>query len=219
LKKFPLVVVAILGFILIMASALYLMARPQPSALVLDDSCEPPCWLGITPGVTSPWGVSEALLGARFVDQPSIDQWGDAPAVDRITWRFRRPAGDLAGFAYFEGERVSYLRILTLGAMDLGEALVKYGSPDAYWVEQRDLTTEAWTQLNMIYPHIACVLEVRFDYTGKSVPASITLSEDSAIRAVAYFDPSVAWPDFIVPMEQMHEWRGLGEIALPIPAE
>jgi hypothetical protein len=219
LKKFPLVVVAILGFILIAASMLHLMARPQPSALVLDDTCEPPCWLGITPGVTSPWGVSEALLGARFIDQPSIDQWGDAPAVERIMWRFRRPAGDLAGFAYFEGERVSYLRILTLGAMDLGEALAKFGTPDAFWFELRQQPTEAWTQLNIIYPDIACVLEVRLDHAGKPAPASVTLSEHSAIRAVAYFDPSAVWPVHIVPTEQMHEWRGLGEIALPTPTE
>jgi len=219
LKKFPLVVAGILAFILILAAALYLMARPRPSALLLDHTCDPPCWLGIVPGVSSSWGVTEPLLTAEFVDPPSIDrhEWG--PQAGLITWRFKRPAGDLAGFAYFDGETLSYLRILTLGAMSLGEALGKYGTPDSYWFEQQDLPTEAWSQANLIYPSLGCILELRFDYTGQPMPASVELSEDTPIRAVVYFSPDALPAEFSVPQEQLHPWAAPGPISMPTPAE
>ncbi len=219
MRKFALVVAAIAGFFLLTATALYFLARPLPSALILDQTCAPPCWLGIRPRDTSSWGVSEALLAARFVDQPSIQQWDDGLVVDRITWRFRRPAGDLAGFAYFEGETVSYLTVLALGAMDLGDALLKYGNPDVFWLEQRDLPAEAWTQVNIAYLRIACVLEVRLDHTGEPTPASIALAENTPVRAVSYFDPDEMPTDLLVPAGQLHEWQGLGGILLPTPTQ
>jgi len=219
LRKFLLVVAGIVAFIVIAAFALSMMARPLPSALVLDQTCQAPCWLGITPGVSTPWGVTEQLLEADFVDAPTIEKHERGPLEGLITWRFKRPAGDLAGFAYFDGETLSYLRILTLGAISLGEALHKYGSPDAFWFEQRRRPTEAWTQVNIIYPALGCSLEVRFDYTGEPMPGSVTLSEDTPIRAVVYFNPSAQPAEFSIPEHQLHHWAGLGPISLPSPAE
>jgi hypothetical protein len=211
-KKFAIVVGAIVGFIAVVGTALYLLAQPLPSALILDDTCHPPCWLGIRPGGMSPWGVFQILVDAPFVDQSSIRQGGDPGATEHIAWRFRRPAGDLAGYVYFDTERVSYLRILTLGAMNLGEALRKYGEPDAFWLQTRGRPSEAWTQLNIIYPEIGCVLEIRFDYTGKAAPNRVALSEHTPVRAVTYFDPSSTRALFPIAADELHEWNGLGQI-------
>jgi hypothetical protein len=215
LNKFLLVVAGIIAFIIIAASVLLMMARPLPSVLVLDRTCQAPCWLGITPGVSTSWGVTQRLLESDFVDAPTIDkhEWG--PLEGLITWRFKRPAGDLAGFAYFDGETLSYLRILTLGAMSLSESLEKYGDPAAFWLEQRDRPTEAWAQVNMIYPGLGCILEVRFDYTGQVIPASVILTEDAPIRAVIYFNPGDPPVEFSVPEEQLQQWAGLGAVSLP----
>jgi hypothetical protein len=208
LKKYLLVLAGIIALIVIAAAALLMMARPLPSALVLDRTCQAPCWLGITPGVSTSWGVTEPLLQADFVDAPTIErhEWG--PLEGLITWRFKRPAGDLAGFAYFDGETLSYLRILTLGAMSLGEAL-----------EQRDRPTEAWTQVNMIYPGLGCTLEVRFDSTGQLIPASVVLTRDTPIRAVVYFNPSDPPAELSVTEEQIQQWAGLGAVSLPSSAQ
>jgi hypothetical protein len=219
LKSFLLVVAAILAFIVTVALVLSTAARPLPSALVLDRTCQPPCWLGITPGVSTSWGVTEPLLQADFVDAPTIErhEWGSLEGL--ITWRFKRPAGDLAGFAYFDGETLSYLRILTLGAMSLGEALEKYGDPEAFWFEQRDLPAEAWIQVNMIYPGLGCTLEVRLDSTGQLVPASVVLTRDTPIRAVAYFNPSDPPAELSFPEEHLQQWAGLGAVSLPSSAQ
>jgi len=219
MRQFLLVVAAILGFFLISATALYLLATSRPSALIYDDTCPPPCWLGITLAETSPWEVMQILVEAPFVDQGSIRQAGDPPATDHITWRFRRPVRDLAGYVYFTDGRASHIRIVTLGAMSLREALEKYGEPEAFWLQTRDRPAERWTQLNIIYPEIGCLLEIRFDYTGKPAPTSVSLTEGTPIRAITYFNPGDATALFPVPVDEFLEWQGLTQVPLPMPTQ
>ena len=78
--------------------------KPKPSTVLLDTSCEPPCWHDITPGKSTKKDVISILSKIPEVDPNSVEDtafttWG---IHDHIIWHFDSSTGDSLGEIYLK---------------------------------------------------------------------------------------------------------------------
>ena len=96
--------VLILFFVFLMTSC-----AKTASSILTDNTCEAPCWRGITPGLTTKEEVQQKLIGMKDVDQDSItDTGGDFQYWQNgIAWSFIDSA-ELGGAFYFHEKKIFF---------------------------------------------------------------------------------------------------------------
>ena len=215
MKRFLLVFVALA--VILTAAALILQALgPRfQSALLLDVTCRPPCWLGITPGETSQWGVTSALLEAGFVEQPSIDVWERAGLPTRVMWQFRRPAGDLAGTAEVREDTVYELQVFTAGSLSLEQAIELLGEPDSYGWETARASAEGEVELAIVFSTSQAIVRVRLPFAGAPQSDGPAIGADTPVRSVSYLSQA-AFANALASQDlTLIGWEGISQIEPP----
>ena len=211
----------ITSFIFLVMLCTLAACKPLPSAILQEELCSPPCWKGITPGITLVQELNEKLESFPEIDAKSIKAMYVLQPNDSIDFKFlpnmRREEG---GRIYLES---GVVRAISLSPKSnlllLPEVLQKWGPPDQYIsiyyskAETPYLTTSVvYTKQGIILVNIRNMRSdeiPRFDsgfpilsvwYTN---PASITiLLENGLIDTIS--------PQDI--LDGLKPWNGLGEI-------
>src|SRR5688500_4736534 len=120
--------------------------------LAPDADCEPPCWQGLMPGVSTYAEVEAALGGISFVNQGSFSQ-REPSATDTglINWSNTAPGGlSIGGQATFDG--VGTLKSIQFTAIDdpllsLGTIVDTFGEPDGYLIASSHDYSCKWARI------------------------------------------------------------------------
>ena len=221
MKRFIIVVVILIVFVVLVVAALGLLRGRARSTLLIDTLCEPPCWQAIEPGETYEWnaiGILERMPGVG-----SIMQWGDPEAGGVVGWQFSYPIGDSAGYIYSLNKRVVAISIMTIGSLDVEEALAKYGEPDSMWVRYRETESSRWLEVVLHYPAQGVFVRVEVEPLVDDENKTAYLEERSPIGRVIYYDQ--AQYDYLIDsrllfresretiLERLQPWAGLGMVS------
>lgn len=217
----------VLGIVVILGSLTLLRTASRPPSVVISNRiCNPPCWNGIVPGVSTSDDVFRTLADTTGVDGTSVFEFANRrDEVTRTSWYFARPVEDAAGTVYFAGDRVTAIKILTVNTLKVGEILDKLGQPEQYWLETGQGEHREYAAIALLNPTLGYGVEVVIDLDGK--PETVEIRTGSAVFSVTYFDPAL-FQDLLQtnilvskPVNartgSLLDWPGLGP--LPVVAE
>jgi len=198
----------------------------QPSVVLTDAECDPPCWNGIYPGVTRSSEVFAILQKRKGIDINSLaENVNRKGEVVETHWYFQRPIEDLAGSIYFENDRVIAIKILTVNSLNIGDILRKLGQPNQYWAEVGQGENREYLNVALIYPSQGYVVEVVVNLERKMDTVKIT--ESTPVFSVTYFHPALFHEllktDILIstPPEvrrgSLRDWPGLGDLQFTAP--
>ena len=220
MKRSVIVVAILIVFVVLVVAALGLLRGRAKSTLLTDTLCEPPCWQGIKPGETTEWQAISLLEGMPGVS--GIMQWGDPERSGVVGWTFRYPTGDSAGYIYSVDKRAVAISIMTMGCMDVGKALAKYGEPDSMWVRYRDIEDRRWLEVVLNYPAQGVFVRAEIEPLVDEEDRTAYLEEGSPVGRVIYYDQ--ARYDYLIDsrmlfredretiLERSGPWSGMGMV-------
>lgn len=162
-----------------------------PSSILTSTECDPPCWHGIRPGESSSWYVLDFLLSQEWVIGGSIHEWNEGNETTQIAWKFQRPVGDTAGYAYFQDDQVTAISISTIGSLSVSEVVEILGEPKSVVALNKETSTRHWIELNLIYPKEGFLVDVDIDLRANVQHNQVELKEETPVYGVIYFDPSL----------------------------
>ena len=131
------------------------------------------------------------LLGQDWVDGGSIREWTKGNETTQIAWKFQRPAGDTAGYTYFQDDRVTAISISTIGSLNLNELFDVLGEPKTMVALSRKTGTRHWIELNLIYPDEGFLVEIDIDRQAYVQQNQVEITEETPVYRVVFFEPSM----------------------------
>jgi len=112
---------------------------------------------------------------------------------------------------------------MTMGCMDVGEALAKYGEPDSMWVRYRDIEYRSSLEVVLNYPAQGVFVRVEIELLVSEEDKTAHLKEGSPIGRVIYYDQ--AQYDYLIDsrvlfredretiLERLQAWSGTGMVS------
>ena len=192
---------------------------PVDRSLLTGDPCEPPCWQGLVPGVSTVQEVEGVLAGSEYVKQDSVERerWGGFSTIwweSTASWA----SGSGRNAAVMKGDMLQVLMICLDYELVLEDIVERYGTLEKLWV--------TWTSLGgvevavrLYYPHegliFALVLQPSNGYHE--------LEPGSRVTVVRYFAPtsleglirlgeSIPFPPREYVETDLDDWSGYGPI-------
>ncbi len=149
--------------------------------------CAPPCFMGITPGLTSALETSELLLSSSLVDKNSIFGTGMLkshwyPISYSYNWEF---INGERGIVWLASEsKVVYIELVN-PKINLSQFFELYGEPSElfvvpYWGNK--------THVYLVYSELGVILDVRETLSRKNV---LSLGTMDRIKTINYIDKTL----------------------------
>ena len=158
---------------------------------VLTSACDPPCWHGIQPGDTDSVGVLNILMELPWVIQGIREGTkGYSDELMQLEWRFKQPAPDTVGYAYFDTDICTAVSLLTHGSLTIADAFGRFGEPELMWMHREEVETREWIEVTLLYPSIGIVVEVDVDLPAEGAINQVEVAGKNPVSRVTYFDPS-----------------------------
>jgi hypothetical protein len=110
-------------------------AESVERSLITGEPCVPPCWQGITPGVSTEEDVIAVLEQAPFVDTISIQQYSRNGEIQSITWigTIGNWNAQINTIQFRSDARVSTIEVRLEYELGIQELIHIYGEPDYYF--------------------------------------------------------------------------------------
>jgi len=195
------------------------LAGPVDRSLLSGDPCQPPCWQGLVPGVSTVQEVEDVLAGSEYVKQESVtrERWGGFSTIwweSAVSWA----SGSGRNAAVMKGEMLQILMICLDYELALEDIVERYGAPEKLWASW------AWpggveVAVRLYYPAegltFALVLQPSNGYHE--------LEPGSKVTVVRYFAPtsleglidlgeSIPFPPREYMDTELADWQGYGPI-------
>lgn len=215
--------------LLLAASASCRHSAPVDTSLLSGDPCEPPCWQGLTPGVSTEGEANEFvrtsdLVNRTTVSRGSVSRGGQRTGVS-IRWLSTRNAqGPYAVNSFVVEDGVLQDIIVYLDSeVTLEKLFERYGLPEKFWISLVD-THSTETRVELPYPEHGFIafVEVPLDETWEK----ISLHPDTTVTWVWYIRAASSLDRFLelarevgiysgdVGVELFRDWSGFGPIEL-----
>ena len=190
----------------------------EPKGKTLEEilsnaSCNPPCWMEMTPGVTTIEETRQQLAAhSNVIDQDSIFDYAPTEAyLAKIGWQVKD--SEIEGTLYYKTELLDHIYIrASEGKMNLKDGIALYGVPDKVIFEQ--------SQCKISFGDSLC-MRVTLHYPEKGLQLSYVQQEGDSdkliidpnqeIDLVLFFDPEVGLE---LDDNQTIDWPGYGVIDL-----
>jgi hypothetical protein len=158
---------------------------------VLTSHCDPPCWYGIQPGETVSLDVIATLIELPWV-QGIRERTLKFPIIYELIhleWKFKRPAPDSYGFAYFDDDVCTAISILAYGSLSVADAFARFGEPELMWMHTGKAEAREWIEVTLLYPADGIVIEMDADRPTGGAGDYVEILEKTPVWRVTYFDP------------------------------
>ena len=200
---------------------------PQQSTVITDQTCLPPCWNNITPGLTTANEAETILRNADTGDPQSvvreintIDGW-----YDTIYWRWQ----DFSrGYLLLQNDTVwllSFSENEGRSTETLSQAIEKYGEPE-FVFSMLDTNNPRWGEIMFEYPQQGLIFsyvshdeeEMYRTVLRPETPISIIVyfSPEDYQRFQATFSPPQEWTQKEI-LGSQYPWNGYGNISDKYP--
>jgi len=183
-------VVGLVLFFVAAAIALTILrnASRQPSTIISDSECNPPCWSGIQPGETDASQVYGILGRLNGVSKDSVmPEYDKDDNLIRIWWYFEHPVEDGTGSVNIENDLVTAINILTVNSLKLADLFGRLGEPEAYWAEIGRGENREYLDVTLLYPTKGCAAEVVIDIEDGA--KQVEIRDGTSVFRVTYFAP------------------------------
>ena len=179
-------------FVLLLLGGLYLVRNlnRQPSVVLSDDTCQPPCWNTIQPGVTTSDQAFTILSETDGVELATLQEnLTLGGAVRSISWLFSRPVEDTAGEIYFQDDRTALISILTVNTLKLGDITARLGSPEQYWTAIGRGENREYVTVGLLAPTRGYQVELVINLQDQA--SSVQIKDSTRVFKVKYFAPAM----------------------------
>ena len=159
---------------------------PLDTSLLTSEPCEPPCWQGLTPGVSTLQEVNEFVRTSGFVNPQTLFRSGVYRGGERVglSIEWGSAAGRGRGYNDFivESGVLKYIIIYPDYDLSLERLFERYGPPEKYVANLRGVERR-WVEVTLYYPTHGFTVELvrRYDDT------TLTLKPESRVASVWYF--------------------------------
>jgi hypothetical protein len=212
---------------LCLAAAAIFACSPVPVSvnrgLLTGEPCAPPCWQGLTPGVSTEQELVAVLEASGQVDPRSLHQ--ESGGCGQLTyWRTRHPFANLSTLSGWTTNYACTSHTVLKVVMEylsyevnLEQLLEIYGPPDVFSAQPAGIPERPYVEVNLYYPArgLVCQLELS-DHEEALRP------ETRVVRAW-YFAPTsfeslgnpasgVPFPPAEYAADVLQEWQGYGPI-------
>lgn len=100
-------------------------------SIIQDNSCIPPCWFQITPGLSTRDEVKNLLPTVPFIDIDSIKETSVFEPNDSIEWNWDSNAANSSGRIFFKGNIVTLISIYFEGTIKFNDLINILGKPES----------------------------------------------------------------------------------------
>lgn len=211
----------VLCLALLISGTLTSCSAPPPldTSLLTGDPCEPPCWQGLTPGVSTAQQVEDFLSASQYVKPDSLDRerWGTTRTIswESTAWWTANAAPNALTL---HGDTLMVIWIQLDYELTLEDLLDRYGPPQRYWARWRGWGG-ADAIVNLYYPTLGLVprlvLEPSDDH-HKLEPHSLVMGvwycPSTSLEGLADLGDFIPFPPRQYIDTDLHDWRGYGAI-------
>jgi hypothetical protein len=194
-------------------------------SLLTGEPCEPPCWQGLVPGVSTLEEVDQVLTGSEYVAPGSIykDWYGD---ILSVLWRPRWQSPADNRFV-LRGNVLQHMKMYVEPEVTLGQVVDKWGPPDKFQAGRSLHPEPVYIAVDLFYRELGMMVELRLPEDDRQ------LTPDEEIVRVHYFEPApleevlvtLVWGEGQPPTEEQrevlelwlagwHDWQGYGTVEL-----
>lgn len=201
------------------------VSAPVDTSLLTGEPCEPPCWHGLTPGVSTEEDVNEFVRTSELVDRSTLFRGdvtsgrGDVVGVMLQWWSAADMANvprQLGNSIVIKDGLVQYMTIWLDVEVTLQGLLERYGSPEKFtaWWEGVEVS---YVKVTLYYP--------RHGFTTTLIipPYDVQLTPESEVVGVWYFRAApleeffelsreIGYPT--VSDDVLQDWQGYGPMEL-----
>jgi hypothetical protein len=153
------------------------------TAWLHDPVCQPPCWEGITPGMTTMTEtvkILQSLPGVKIDDGPTRF----SPHTDfQLEWSIPPTGGGMA-FASDNG-LINHFFVKDFLSTPLQKVIESYGLPDNVFITSCDV---GFCVTNLIYMQTGMMVELFLDW-DRAAESDVTITPDSEVRGIEFFVP------------------------------
>jgi hypothetical protein len=177
------------------------------------DSCSPPCWQGILPGVTT---KLEAIETVMQLESDGGGNWNELP--EDIRWRDYNRERPI--YLHIKNDLVQYIR-LEVDSITLQYVIDNYGDPDSFSLDQCPDCLGYSVSLN--YPNLGLIFLAesrRMSETKRLFMDGYEITPEMNVNLVYFFSPSDISAMFYLfceteecvnqELQRLHTWPGFG---------
>lgn len=187
--------------------------------MILSDVCAPPCWYGITPGLTSSQESITALGSIPLVDSASIETQvaRQYHFEDQIFWEFLNEGN---GGISLKNDTVMETRLEDV-SIPLEKLVDVFGDPQQMVFYPR--WGDDW-YVNILYPQQGIWL---WYHKHQNSPGNLNIQARDAVKRITFVDPGVLFEllasdgrlyleeKSLTISEVLVPWQGYGTIEIP----
>jgi hypothetical protein len=168
--------------------------------LLSEKSCKPPCFWGITPGVTLESETWEILKAKEIND--ACQPWQNSERGIQCNWK----NGILAIGLGSDYDGITFIAFGLDASVKINQVIEKYGEPTGITVWRSGIPEYPKVGLTMFYDTIT----TRLDFMTQD-GSVYDLRPDAEVIDVSYFNPE-EYPDYVQIFEgELYTWNGYGE--------
>jgi hypothetical protein len=185
--------------------------------VLAKNTCEPPCWFGITPGETTHEEALSLLSSLPFIQPETIQDWHSSTGA-----HIKSNAGASGVSVYYDAEQV--VKVLSIGLragkLSFGSVIRVYGEPDKILAVQGSDSRHGmrykiiYTENGLVFGGVLRPFDARKEQA--------TIEESHRVLSIYFFNPGLIDQVFtdnsisaLLP-EVFHaglqDWQGFGEI-------
>ena len=157
---------------------------PVDTSLLTGEPCEPPCWEGLTPGVSTEEDVAEFMESTRLVDTRTVSRVGMTRGGEvvgvSIRWHSTAGRGAAGNRFAIEGGVLQDITIYPDYDLTLERLIERYGPPQKY-VSHLSGYERQWVDVTLYYPTHGFTVYLMLR------PDDASLKPESKVDSVWYF--------------------------------
>ncbi len=185
--------------------------------LLSDNPCSIPCWQGITPGETSSREAKAIIQNSPYIREETIE-FGYNMDFGGCTWNWKGHGKFQEPTISWKNGIVTQLEITTLFYFSVGDAIYRYGVPNAVNVIQGGIPESWYWIVTLYYP------EKGFDLIAHTNNGSNILDASTEIGVFVLYEPKtleeraleIGYPqksiDSIGENSSLFFWNGYGNV-------
>jgi hypothetical protein len=159
------------------------------SSIIVNASCEPPCWENINPGKTTRLEANKILHELSWINNGSIKDYSLYTEDDSIRWEGTYEAGDDFGEIIFENDIVAIIEVFPKdGVLEFSDFIEKFGEPEYVFATFYSIERSA-ISVDILYPSKGIGFNYNYNRSYSHIVSSIPISAQDKVMYVWYCDP------------------------------
>ena len=192
-----------------------LQSRWVDRSIITGLPCAPPCWQGITPGVTKMDKALEILSNSPYIETRSIKQTG-TDISGGCTWRWRSPGRRMQPGLNWQTGFIDTIQMGLAFDLTVQEVTDKYGLPEAVSAVEGGQPEHWYWIIDLHYPSQGIKFKAYTSEFSKDIKpttevgAVLLFSPLTMEERIREIEQGLSSP---LPSEYFSDWKGYGDAA------